>query len=122
MPLRHKIDDDVTHEVVIEPILKKLQIDLGWQKAMIPKVYGGNEAMSLVTAALKQEQLSKADYGISLALACVDWGLAPATLACLFASSPAIKAWGKAVLDEFAPKFVEDKLAFACFNMSEIQS
>jgi len=28
MPVRHKIDDDVTHEEVITPILKKLQVDL----------------------------------------------------------------------------------------------
>ena len=122
MPVRHKIDDDVTHEEIIEPILKKLQVDLGWQKAMIPRQYGGNEAMSLVTAALKQEQLSRADYGVSLASACVDWGLAPATLSHLFGSSKAAKAYGKAVLDEFAPRFVEDKLRFACFNMSEVQS
>ncbi len=122
MPVRHKIDDDVTHLDVIEPILKKLQIDLGWQKAMIPKHYGGSEAMSLVTAALKQEQLARGDYGISLASACVDWGLAPATMSYLFGPSAAAKAWGTAVLDEFAPKFVEDTLRFACFNMSEVQS
>jgi alkylation response protein AidB-like acyl-CoA dehydrogenase len=122
MPVRHKIDDDKTHEELIEPILKKLQVDLGWQKAMIPRQYGGNEAMSIVAAALKQEQLSRGDYGISLASACVDWGLAPATLAFLFGSSTTAKSWGKAVLDEFAPRFVEDKLRFACFNMSEVQS
>jgi alkylation response protein AidB-like acyl-CoA dehydrogenase len=122
MPVRHKIDDDVSHEEIVEPILKKLQVDLGWQKAMIPRNYGGNEAMSIVSAALKQEQLAKADYGISLASACVDWGLAPATMAYLFGNSPAVKTWGKAVLDEFAPRFVEDKLRFACFNMSEVQS
>ena len=85
MPVRHMIDDDVTHENIVEPILKKLQVDLGWQKAMIPKHYGGNEAMSLVSGALKQEQLSRGDYGISLASACVDWTLAPATMAFLFA-------------------------------------
>jgi alkylation response protein AidB-like acyl-CoA dehydrogenase len=122
MPVRHKIDDDVTHEEIVEPILKKLQVDLGWQKAMIPKSYGGNEAMSLVTGALKQEQLARADYGISLASACVDWGLAPATMAYLFGSAPEVKAWGTAVLDEFAPKFVDDTLRFACFNMSEARS
>lgn len=122
MPVRHKIDDDVTHEEIIEPILKKLQVDMGWQKAMIPKQYGGNESMSLVTAALKQEQLARADYGISLASACVDWGFVPATMAYLFSDVPAVKAWGKAVLDEFAPKFVGDELRFVCFNMSEVQS
>jgi len=122
MPVKHKIDDDATHEEIIEPILKKLQVDLGWQKAVLPRDYGGNESLSLVTGALKQEQLSRGDYGISLASACVDWGLVPATLAYLFPSSPALKTWGTAVLDEFAPKFVEDKLRFACFNMSEAQS
>ena len=122
MPVRHMIDDDVTHENIVEPILKKLQVDLGWQKAMIPKHYGGNEAMSLVSGALKQEQLSRGDYGISLASACVDWTLAPATMAFLFASSPTVTAWGKTVLDEFAPRFVENKLRIGCFNMSEMQS
>jgi alkylation response protein AidB-like acyl-CoA dehydrogenase len=122
MPVRHKIDDDVTHEQIIEPILKKLQIDMGWQKAAIPREYGGNESLSLVAAALKQEQLSRGDYGISLASACVDWGLVPATMAHLLPYSPAAKAWGKAVLDEFAPKFVGEELRFACFNMSEVQS
>jgi alkylation response protein AidB-like acyl-CoA dehydrogenase len=78
--------------------------------------------LSLVTAALKQEQLAQADYGVSLASACVDWGLAPATMAYLFAESPTTKAWGKAVLDEFSQSFVGDELRIACFNMSEVQS
>jgi hypothetical protein len=37
MPVRDKIDDDVTHEEIITPILKKIQVDLGSQKAMIPE-------------------------------------------------------------------------------------
>ena len=50
LPVRDKIDDDITHEKIINPILKKLQVDLGCQKAMIPKDYGGNEDLSIVTA------------------------------------------------------------------------
>jgi len=122
MPMRHKIDDDATHEEPMEPILKGLQVDLGWRKSMIPKQDGGNEMMSLVTAALRQERLSRADCGISPALACVDWTPAPATKAHLFGASPATKAWGKAALDELAPKVVEDRLRFGCFNMSEAES
>ena len=57
MPVRDKIDDDLTHEKIINPILKKLQVDLGCQKNMIPKEYGGNEMLSIVTGALKQEQI-----------------------------------------------------------------
>ena len=121
MPVRHLIDDDVTHEGVVTPILKKLQIDLGWQQAMIPKDYGGNEMLSIVTGALKQEQISRGDYGISLASAVTDWALSPATIAYLLGPPPA-KAWGKAVLDEFAPMFVGDELRHACFNMSEAES
>ncbi|MBN2242391.1 MAG: acyl-CoA/acyl-ACP dehydrogenase [Acidobacteria bacterium] len=120
MPVRYKIDEDETHEEIVEPILKKLQVDLGFQKTVIPKDYGGNEALSLVSAALKQEQLARADYGISLASACVDWGLVPATMAYLM--FPSVKDWGKAVLDKFAPVFTEDRLHFACFNMSEVRS
>jgi len=120
MPVRVQLDDDITHEKFIEPILKKLQVDLGFQKTVIPRDYGGNEALSLVSAALKQEQLSRADYGISLASACVDWGLVPATMAYLM--FPSVKAWGKKVLDKFSPMFIEDNLRIACFNMSEIQS
>jgi alkylation response protein AidB-like acyl-CoA dehydrogenase len=74
MPVRDKIDDDVTHEKVITPILKKLQVGLGYQKNMIPKDYGGNEMLSMVGAALRQEQMSRADYGISLHSACTEWG------------------------------------------------
>ena len=122
MPMRHKIDDDVTHKEIIERILKRLQVDLGWRKSMIPKQYVGNEMMPLVTAALRQDQLSRAACGTSLASACVDWTLAPATRAYLFATSPTTKAWGKAALGESAPKFVEDRLRFGCFNMGEAQS
>ena len=108
MPVRDKIDDDVTHEKVITPILKKLQVDLGCQKGMIPKDYGGDETLGMVAAALKGEQLSRGDWGINLHTACTNWGWAPATGAYLFSPSPAVKAWGKAVLDEFAPRFVGD--------------
>lgn len=121
MPVRDRIDDS-THDEIVMPILKKLQIDLGFQTTVIPQSYGGNEMMSIVAGALKQEQLSRADYGISLASACVDWGLAPASMAFLFVPSPAAKAWGKAVLDEFAPGFAGNELRIACFNMSEPDS
>jgi alkylation response protein AidB-like acyl-CoA dehydrogenase len=116
MPVRDKLDDDVTHELLINPILKKLQVDLGCQKNMIPKEYGGNEVMSIVTGALKQEQMARGDYGISMHGAVTDWGWTPATLAYLMAPTPEAKAWGKAVLDEFAPAFTGNELKAACFK------
>ena len=122
MPVRDKIDDDLTHDEIITPILKKLQVDLGCQKGMIPKDYGGDETLGMVAAALKGEQLSRGDWGINLHTACTNWGLAPATSAYLFSPSPAVKAWGKAVLDEFAPGFIGDELRVACFNMAESES
>jgi len=121
MPVRDKIDDDVTHEEIITPILKKLQVGLGYQKNKIPKDFGGNQQLSMVGDALIQEQLSRADYGISLHSACTDWGLVPAALAYL-SPSPTGKAWGKAVFSEFAPKFTGNELAVACMNFSEEDS
>jgi alkylation response protein AidB-like acyl-CoA dehydrogenase len=122
IPVRDKIDDDINHEKIINPILKKLQVDLGCQKNMLPKDYGGNEiGLCQVASALKQEQIGRGDYGISLHSACTEWGLAPATTSYL-APVPELKAWGKAVLDEFAPKFTGKELAVACFNFSETES
>jgi alkylation response protein AidB-like acyl-CoA dehydrogenase len=122
MPVRDKIDDDVTHDEIITPILKKLQVDLGCQADMIPKDYGGNENFGMVSAALRGEQLARGDWGITLHTACTNWGLTPATAAYLFPSSPVAKAWGKAVLDAFAAKFVGNELRVACFNMAESES
>jgi butyryl-CoA dehydrogenase len=121
MPVRDQIDDDLTHEKIITPILKKLQVDLGCQKNLIPKDYGGNELLSMVTSALKQEQITRGDYGIDLHSAVTDWGLTAATLA-YFSPEAKVKAWGKAVLDKFAPMFTGNELRAACFNMSEVES
>lgn len=122
MPVRDKIDDDLTHEEIINPILKKLQVDLGCQKSMIPQEYGGSLEMgTIVAGALKQEQLGRADYGISMHSAVTDWGWTPASLAYM-SPSPKAKAWAKTVFSEFAPKFMGKELRAACFNMSETES
>ncbi|UCD22428.1 MAG: acyl-CoA/acyl-ACP dehydrogenase [Chloroflexota bacterium] len=123
MPVRDKIDDDVTHEEIITPILKKLQVDLGSQKSMIPEEYGGTaEKGTVVGAALKQEQIGRGDYGISMHSACTDWGWQPAFTAYVGPFSSTAKAWAKAVLDKFAPKFTGKELAVACMNFSEVES
>jgi alkylation response protein AidB-like acyl-CoA dehydrogenase len=123
MPVRDKIDDDISHDEIITPILKKLQVDIGCQADMIPRDYGGNETtMGMVGAVLKGEQLARGDWGICLHSACTNWALTPAVAAYRFSSSPGAKAWGKAVLDEFAPKFLGNDLCVACFNMAEPDS
>ena len=123
MPVRDKIDDDLTHDEIITPILKKIQVDIGCQADMIPKDFGGNETtMGMVGAVLKGEQLARGDWGICLHSACTNWAWSPASLAYRFPSSPAAKAWGKAVLDEFAPQFLGEDLRVACFNMAEPDS
>src|SRR4030042_413113 len=123
MPVRDKIDDDVTHEKIITPILKKLQVDLGSQKSMIPEKYGGTgEKGTVVGAALKQEQIGRGDYGISMHSACTDWGWQPAFTAYIGPFSPKAKAWEKAVLDQFSPQFTGKELAVACMNFSEVES
>jgi butyryl-CoA dehydrogenase len=123
MPVRHKIDDDVTHEEIITPILRKLQVNLGCQKSMIPEEYGGTgEKGTVVGAALRQEQIGRGDYGISMHSACTDWGWQPAFTAYAGPFSGKAKAWAKAVLDKFSPKFTGKELAVACMNFSEVES
>ena len=41
LPVVDKIDDDVSHQEIVTPILKKLQVDLGSQKNLIPKEIDG---------------------------------------------------------------------------------
>ena len=53
MPVWDKIDNDVTHEKVINHVLKKLRVGLGHQQ------------LSMVGDDLIQEQLSHADYSIT---------------------------------------------------------
>jgi alkylation response protein AidB-like acyl-CoA dehydrogenase len=126
MPVRSQIDDDITHEEIIRPILKKLLVDLGLQKNPIPKEYGGNQMLSAVANVLKNEQISRGDYGISISADCSVWPWIPACIAYYAPSpevqSPEAKAWGKAILDEFAGKFTGNELQIGCFNMSEPQS
>jgi alkylation response protein AidB-like acyl-CoA dehydrogenase len=123
MPVRAKIDDDVTHEEIITPILKKLQVDLGCQKSMIPEKYGGlAEKGTIVTAALKQEQGGRGDYGISMHSACTDWGWTPAFLAYMAPFSAEAKKWADVVFSEFAPLFTGNELRVACMNFSEPES
>jgi alkylation response protein AidB-like acyl-CoA dehydrogenase len=122
MPVRDKIDDDVTHEKIIKPILYKLQVELGCQRSMIPQEYGGDlESSSIVAGAMKQEQMGRADYGISMHSAVTDWMWTPASLAYM-SPSPTGKAWAKAIFSEFAPAFMGKELKAGCFNMSEADS
>ena len=78
--------------------------------------------LAIVAGALKQEQVARGDYGISMHSAVTDWGWTPVTLAYLMEPTPEAKAWCKAVLDEFSPAFVGNEHKAACFNMSEAES
>jgi alkylation response protein AidB-like acyl-CoA dehydrogenase len=59
MPTQDKIDDDVTHEQVVTPILKKLQVGPGYQKNKVPQDFGGNQQLSMVGDSLIMEQLAR---------------------------------------------------------------
>jgi len=126
MPVRDKIDDDITHEKIIRPILKKIGVDLGFQRNVIPLEYGGNQQLSKVTGALRNEQVARGDYGISMGSSITNWCWGPATAAYAIQTtdkqSQEAKAWGKAILDKFAPSFCGDDLRIGCFNMSEPES
>jgi alkylation response protein AidB-like acyl-CoA dehydrogenase len=121
MPVRDEIDEDVTREKIIEPLCKKIAIDLGYQKMFLPTGYDGLQNLSAVNHCLIQEQLCRADTGISQNVGCTQWAAMPAIFGYLN-GSPVGKAFGKAVLDVIGPKLASDELYTGCYHMSEPES
>lgn len=105
MPVRHLIDDDVGGKIVGK--IRQGLADIGVQRMLMPKEYGG-DGMGTVVNCVVGEELARGDAGIAMTLSCTNWAWAPAKLAV-----------NRAVLDKFMPDFCGDKVRIACFNMTE---
>jgi len=106
-PVRQQIDEDRDHTQVIEPILRKLLIDMGMQKVMVSE-----EGMfaTLLTFCGALEEIARGDSGIAVALACTSWSVMP--------------LWYEPyrnvdLLQELTAVFQEDEVHFGCFAMTE---
>ena len=112
MPVRRQIDEDKEH-IIVNRILKKLLVDLGFQKAAFPPEFGGLGLINAINLITAVEELARGDAGIAVSVGCVEWALAPI----LF---PPYR--NEKLLKEFAPMFMTDKPTLACFAMTEPES
>jgi alkylation response protein AidB-like acyl-CoA dehydrogenase len=105
IPVRQQIDDDKDHTKVIEPIFRKILIDLGFQKVMASEQVG-----SVVNQMGFLEEIARGDSGIAVALGCTGWCLMPLIY------EPYKRA---DLLEELTARFQEDEVHFGCFAMTE---
>jgi len=107
MPVRHLIDDDTESKNIVNKIRQGL-VDIGVQRMLLPKEYGGEGIRSTVINCVVGEELARGDAGIAMTSSCTNWAWSPARL-----------ANNRAVLDKFMPDFCGDKVRSACYNMTE---
>jgi alkylation response protein AidB-like acyl-CoA dehydrogenase len=71
-PVRQQIDDDKDHSQVIEPLFKKILLDLGLQRMLVSE-----QAPSSVNSCGFYEEIARGDSGIAVALGCTGWCVSP---------------------------------------------
>jgi len=104
-PVRQKIDDDKDHSEIIEPLFKKILLDIGLQRMLVSE-----DAPSSVNSCGFYEEISRGDSGIAVALGCTGWALTPIRY------EPYKRP---DLLKELTQVFHEDKIHFGCFAMTE---
>ena len=104
-PVRQQIDDDKDHTQVIEPIFRRILIDMNFQKMMVSE-----EAGSLVNQMGFMEEIARGDSGIAVALGCTGWCILPLIY------EPYKRP---DLLAELTAPFQEDDVHFGCFAMTE---
>lgn len=105
LPVRQQIDDDKYHTKVIEPLFRKIMIELGMGRIM-----AADRPLSLTNQMGFLEELSRGDSGIAVAMACTGWCLFPIRI------DPYRRP---DLIEELAGVFPEDEVAFGCFAMTE---
>ncbi len=111
LPRRLDIDKDKEHKIV-DDILVKLLVDIGFLKAVFPEELGGTNITSMVTYVQVLEELARGDLGIATAAACTLWPLSPI----LYEPYRRID-----LLEEFKDIFFSNELKLGCFAMTEPQ-
>jgi butyryl-CoA dehydrogenase len=112
MPIRQQVDADEREHKIIEPVMKQICVDLGFQRSVFPEKYGGLGITSQQSFYWATEELARGDSGMAVAATCISWPLVPI----LF--EPYTR---EDLLEEFAKIFCKDELRFGCFAMTEPQ-
>lgn len=104
-PVRQQIDDDRDHTRVIEPLFKKILLELGLQRAIVDE-----RPTPMVNYCGFAEEIARGDSGIAVALACTGWCVAP------LQHEPYRRP---DLLRELTQVFQENNVHFGCFAMTE---
>lgn len=112
MPRRRDLDGGWQHDEKLardtfEELHKGL-VDLGIQRAFLPKYIGGLGIASSVTACMVWEEISRGDCGLALHLSIPLWVMGPALI-----------ARRRDLLEEFGSKICDDKPHTACMAITE---
>ena len=108
MPIRREIEQSARSDFKLVEDLQRELISLGFQSGFLPEEYGGMNLTSGLTASILAEEFGRGEPSFLCAVAGGFWAM-----------RPAIFAENKAVLSEFAPKFMGEDLYVACFAMTE---
>jgi alkylation response protein AidB-like acyl-CoA dehydrogenase len=76
MPVRRELDEDWRDHRLARPLLHRLCVDLGYQRACWPSEYGGL-GISTITSCLMLEEMARADAGLATAASCSIWAMSP---------------------------------------------
>ncbi|HEY49907.1 MAG TPA: hypothetical protein G4O13_07670 [Dehalococcoidia bacterium] len=106
-PVRQRIDDDKDHTEVVNPLLKKLLIDLGVQSMLAA---GDPTLGTMINGMGFLEELSRGDTAIVVAMGALGWCLQP------IQNEPYKRP---DLIQEFAPIFQVNEIRHGCFAMTE---
>jgi alkylation response protein AidB-like acyl-CoA dehydrogenase len=109
MPVRREIEASTREDFKLFDGMQHKLLALGLQGGFLPEEYGGTGMASALTTSLLAEELSRGEPSLFYSLAGGYLALRPAML-----------AGNKAVLEHFAPKFLqEDQVHLGCFAVTE---
>ncbi|MGO9826835.1 MAG: acyl-CoA dehydrogenase family protein [Terriglobales bacterium] len=113
-PNRRKIDDDWAEHKIVKPIMKKLMVDIGYQRGVWPEEVGGLGASSAVGFVVCSEEIARGDSGMCTAANCCGWPFLHITL-------PSHR--NERLIQKFGPMFCNtDKMVMGCPAITDARS
>jgi len=107
MPYRLEIDED-KDRVIIQRVLQGL-VNLGIQRAYLPKEIGGMEMRDNVLLEAMIEELARGDIGLATEV----------FISCAWVHQPAIWSNNKVVLEKFSRPYAGDEVRCGCIALTE---
>ncbi len=113
-PNRRRIDDDWAEHRLVKPIMKKLMVDIGYQRGIWPEDVGGLGASSCVGFVVCCEEIARGDSGMCTAANCCGWPFMHIAL-----------PWhrNQRLVEKFGPMFCDtDEMVMGCPAITDARS